>query len=69
MTDSRPGAKVLPFPIQPRMVNRAAQTAIRTLTLSKLITGREAVRALEDMGAPEEEIDLVRGIAAVVRRV
>jgi hypothetical protein len=43
------------------MVNQAARVAVRNLTLSKLITGREAVRALEDMGAPEEEIDAVTG--------
>jgi hypothetical protein len=67
MTDSRPGARVLPFPIQPRIVTRAARVAVRNLTLSELITAREAVRALEDMGAPEEEIDLVRGMAAVMR--
>ncbi len=61
MTDSKPGAQVLPFPIQPRMVNRAARVAVRNLTLSKLITGREAVQALEEMGAPEDEIDTVTG--------
>ncbi len=61
MTNSRPGAQILPFPVQPRIVNRAARVAVRNLTLSKLITGREAVRALEDVGAPEEEIDAVTG--------
>ncbi|MCZ6630938.1 MAG: hypothetical protein O7D28_06285 [Actinobacteria bacterium] len=41
---------------------------MRHLSYAQLISEREAVSALEDMGASEEEMDLVRVIAAVVRR-
>ena len=43
------------LPIEPR--NRAARTAVQTLSQAQLISEREAVSALEDMGATEEEID------------
>ena len=65
MSDRRPGAQMLPFPIEAR--NRAARTAVQHLSYAQLISQREAV-SLEDMGASEEEIDLVLGITAVVRR-
>ena len=64
MSDRRPGAQMLPFPIEPR----AARTAVKHLAYAQLISEREAVKTLEDMGATEDEVDLVRGIAAVVRR-
>ncbi len=64
MSDRRPGAQMLP--VEPR--NRAARTAVHHLSNAQLISEREAVSALEDIGATEEEVDLVRGIAAVVRR-
>jgi len=57
---------MLPFPIEPR--NRTARTAVKHLSYAQLISERESVSALEDMGASKEEIDLVRGITAVVRR-
>ena len=38
------------------------------LSNAQLISEREAVSALEDMGATKDEIDLVRGVVAVVRR-
>ncbi len=52
--------------MQPR--NRAARTAVHHLSYAQLISEREAVSALEDMGTSEEEVDLVRGVATVVRR-
>jgi hypothetical protein len=57
---------MLPLPIEPR--NRAARTAVHHLSNAQLISEREAVSALEDMGANEDEIDLVLSITAVVRR-
>ena len=69
MTDSRPGAQVLPFPVQPRIVARAARNAVTQLLYHSLIGEREAVRVLTELEATAEEIDLVRGVAAVVRHV
>ncbi len=60
MSDRRPGARMLPFPIEPRIV--AARTAVHHLSYAQLITEREAVAALEELGADEEEIDRVRGV-------
>ncbi len=69
MTDSRPGAQILPFPVQPRIVNRAARNAVTQLAYHSLIGEREAVRVLTELDATGEEIDLIRGAAAVVRHV
>ena len=66
MSDRRPGVQMLPFPIEPR--NRAARAAVHHLSNAQLISEREAVSALENMGASEEEIDIVRRIAVVVGR-
>ena len=44
------------------------QLLAKHLSHAQLISEREAVSALEDMGASKEEIDLVQGITAVVRR-
>lgn len=62
------GAQILPFP-EPtaRRVDTAARRAVRQLIYHNLITEREAVAALQDMGATESEVDLVRGLAAVNR--
>ena len=57
---------MLPFAIETG--NRAARTAVQHLSNAQLISEREAVSALEDMGATKDEIDLVRGVVAVVRR-
>ncbi len=54
MTDSKPGAQVLPFPIQPRNVDRAARRAVAHLTYAQLISEAEAVRALEGLDATDE---------------
>ncbi len=53
MNHSKPGAQVLPFPIQPRIVNRAARDAVAQLAYHQLITEREAVQVLEDLDADE----------------
>ncbi len=60
---------VLPFPVHPRIVDRAARNAVTQLLYHSLIGEREAVRVLTELEATEEEIDLVRGVAVAVRHV
>jgi hypothetical protein len=62
------GAQILPFPVQPRIVNRAARNAVTQLLYHSLIGEREAVRVLTELEATDEEIDLIRGVVAVVAR-
>ncbi len=59
---------VLPFPIKPKLI-RFARDAVLRLSLSDLITEREAVEALEDLDASDDEVETVRLIYAVRRHV
>jgi hypothetical protein len=67
-TDMGDSTNVLrfPTPVQHR-VDRAAIQAVRFLAGADLVTEQVAVRALEDFGASETEIDHVRAILAVRR--
>ncbi len=62
------GAQILPFPVQPRIVDRAARNAVTQLLYHSLISEREAVRVLTELEATEEEIDLISGVVVAVRR-
>jgi hypothetical protein len=62
------GQQVIPFPYQSPGVNRASRHAVKQLVLSNLISELVATSSLEDMGATDDEIELVRTLAAVVRR-
>lgn len=59
---------VIPFPTPvSHRVDRAAIQAVKFLADAQLVTEKVAVRALEDFGATETEIDHVRAILAVRR--
>ena len=58
--DQGNGATIIPFPVE-RRIDAHARVAIANLARAHLLSEREAVRLLEDMGAPASEIDLVRG--------
>ena len=60
------GATVIPFPDE-RVIDSHARRAIANLARARLLTEREAVRLLGELGAPDGEIDLVRAIYAVRR--
>ena len=62
------GATVIPFPVERRIDSHARQ-AVANLARAHLLSEREAVRLLEDMGAPAAETDLVRAIYAVKRHM
>ena len=62
------GSNVVHLPTPTRIyVDRASRAAIRVLAQAELVTEREAVRSLRELGASAEEVDLVRTIFSVRR--
>ena len=68
MEHFRPEDAVLPFPVAPKLL-RFTRDAVLRLSLADLITEREAVGALADLEAPDDELETVRMIYAVRRHV
>lgn len=59
-------AQVIRFPLEKR-IDRISADAVRNLVSAGLIPEAEAVRTMRELGAPEEEIDIVRAVRAVRR--
>lgn len=66
MQESNARVLAFPTPVSQR-VDHAAKAAVRILARAELISESEAVRALDDLGANQDEIDLLRALYALKR--